>query len=143
MRKFEKSSDLSKKQVREVGLVRKSKMSLPGTFERIGQFFFENLIWSARLLFFSPFFFKLSVWGAHFPVCLKNLNKTVFLEFTQSFFFKIYACFCVKFTNFQTLKLYITIIFFKRTTVPGNYKTYQPERLINVNQHTKFQVYAI
>jgi hypothetical protein len=33
----------------------------PGPFERIGQFFFENLIWSARLLFFSPFFFKLAV----------------------------------------------------------------------------------
>ena len=84
----------------------------PGHFERIGQFFFENLIWSARLLFFSPFFFKLSFWGVHFPICLKNLNKTVFLEFTQSFFFKIYACFCVKFTNFQTLKLYITSNFF-------------------------------
>ena len=62
----------------------------PGPFERIGQFFFENLIWSARLLFFSPFFFKLAVWGVHFPICLKNLNKTVFLEFTPSFFFKIY-----------------------------------------------------
>ena len=105
--------------------VRKSKMSHPpGPFERIGQFFFENLIWSARLLFFSPFFFKLSVWGVHFPICLKNLNKTLFLEFTQSFFFNIYACFCVKFTNFKTLKLYITSNFFKRNTVPGNSKTY-------------------
>ena len=84
----------------------------PGPFERIGQFFFENLIWSARLLFFSPFFFKLAVWGVHFPICLRNLNKTVFLEFTPSFFFKIYMWFCVKFTNFQTLKLYITSNFF-------------------------------
>ena len=90
----------------------KQNIPPPGPFERIGQFFFENLIWSARLLFFSPFFFKLSVWGVHFLVCLKNLNKMVFLEFTQSFFFKIYACFCVKFTNFQTLKLYITSNFF-------------------------------
>jgi hypothetical protein len=40
------------------------------------------------------------------------LNKTVFLEFTPSFFFKIYMWFCVKFTNFQTLKLYITSNFF-------------------------------
>ena len=92
--------------------VRKSKMSPPRTLWKNRAVFFWKLDLECQTSFFFTFFFKLSVWGVHFPVCLKNLNKTVFLEFTQSFFFKIYACFCVKFTNFQTLKLYITSNFF-------------------------------
>ena len=60
----------------------------PGPFERIGQFFFENLIWSARLLFFSPFFFQASRLGRTFSNFSTKFEQNGIFGIYPKFFFQ-------------------------------------------------------
>ena len=60
----------------------------PGPFERIGQFFFENLIWSARSPFFFTFFFQASRSGRTFSNSSKKFEQNGIFGIYPRFFFQ-------------------------------------------------------
>ena len=72
----------------------KQNVPPPGSFERIGQFFFEKLSWSAKLLFFSPFF-QASRLGRTFSDLSKKFEQNGTFGIYPKFFFQdLYVISC-------------------------------------------------